>query len=145
MAICFALLFPCLIAFGKADTPAPKEPAVTVEFLRDVLESQLDSVRSLSATYSISQKALSEPARDWGPFDYELHVDRNRVSVFTNQHDPAVPPRRYTFDGKMTYEILERGGRSPQIELFAERRRNLDVADRPLDPLGARVLLADMS
>jgi hypothetical protein len=148
MTVCFALLFPCLVVFGEADSRAAPEPEVTIEFLRNILRSQLESVHSLSANYTIAQKGTSasskRPAKDWGPYNYELRYDGSRVSLRTDQNDAAVPPYRYSFDGQIGYDITEYTARPAHIQISSECPRNVDVATRPFDPIGARVRLADL-
>ncbi|MEX1232616.1 MAG: hypothetical protein WEB58_20390 [Planctomycetaceae bacterium] len=136
------LLISLLFGTDKACMAAEEE--VTVEFLRAALQSQLDSIRSITASFTITQRALESPAQSWGPVKYDWAT--TPPQQYLHEYPQNEERRGYTvtFNGEFGYSINPpRNERDiAQVEIRREASDAFEARFVPTDPIGGRVPLA---
>lgn len=132
------------LLFGSCKKSFSAEEEVTVEFLRAALQSQFDSISSITATFTISQRALESPAQPWGPVKYEWAAKPPQRFLREFPQDEQRRGYTVTFNGQRGYSIDPPRDDNSVAHVVIRREASDAFAARdiPTDAIGGRVALA---
>ncbi|MEX1232362.1 MAG: hypothetical protein WEB58_19105 [Planctomycetaceae bacterium] len=131
-----------LLVAGKESFSAEEE--VTVEFLKAALQSQFDSIRSITTTFTLEQRALGETAQPWGPVKYEWAAKPPQTFLREFPQDEQRRGYTVTFNGKIGYGVDPpfHEDRLTRVEIRPEASDAFAARFIPTDAIGGRVPLA---